>query len=129
MYILIETTTSSSRANKYQRGDSFITDENRGKESSPRMVLSRASWTVEILNVRWPFIMWRSKEVQFDWWIKLQQLRVFKDKNKKQVICWYYIQNKNKTIHPEYFDANNVFLHSIIHNLKNKPNMFQDLSI
>ena len=31
-------------------------------------------------------------------------------------------------IHPEYFDANNIFSHSFIHNLKHKPNMVQDMS-
>ena len=31
-------------------------------------------------------------------------------------------------IHPEYFDANNIFSHPFIYNLKYKPNMFQDLS-
>ena len=32
-------------------------------------------------------------------------------------------------IHPEYFDANNIFSHSFIHNIKHKPNMVQYLSI
>ena len=32
-------------------------------------------------------------------------------------------------IHPEYFDANNIFSHSFIHNLRHKPNMVKDLSI
>ena len=31
-------------------------------------------------------------------------------------------------IHQEYFDANNIFSHSFIQNIKHKPNMVQDLS-
>ena len=31
-------------------------------------------------------------------------------------------------IHPEYFDANIIFPHPFIQNLKHKPKMFQDLS-
>ena len=92
MYILIETTRSSSRTNKYQIGYSLRTDENKGKKISPIIGWFCASVTVEILNVRWPFITWRSKEVQVDWSIKLQKLHAFKEKDKKQVFCWYYIQ-------------------------------------
>ena len=32
-------------------------------------------------------------------------------------------------IHPEYFDAKNIFSHPFIQNLKHKPNMVQNLSI
>ena len=74
MDILIKTTISSSRNNKDQRGYSFRIDENNGKKSSPRTGWFRASRTVEIFNVRWPFIMWLSKDVQVDWWIKLQKI-------------------------------------------------------
>ena len=31
-------------------------------------------------------------------------------------------------IHPECFDAKNIFSHQFIQNLKHKPNMVQDLS-
>ena len=31
-------------------------------------------------------------------------------------------------IHPEYFDANNIFSHPFIQNLRHKPNMVQKLS-
>ena len=39
------------------------------------------------------------------------------------------ITNKKRKfiIHPEYFDANNIFSHPFIKNLKHKPNMVQDL--
>ena len=32
-------------------------------------------------------------------------------------------------IHPEYFDANNIFSHPFFHNIIYKPNMVQDLAI
>ena len=38
-------------------------------------------------------------------------------------------KKRNFIIHPEYFDANNIFSHIFIQNLKYKPNIFQDLSI
>ena len=31
-------------------------------------------------------------------------------------------------IHPQFSDANNIFSHPFIHNLKHKPNVVQDLS-
>ena len=74
MEILIETTRISSINNKYQRVDFFITDSNKGKNISPRMGWFLASGKVEILNVRWPFIKWLSKEVKVDWLIKLQKM-------------------------------------------------------
>ena len=59
-----------------------------------RIPLKLASGTVEILNVRWLFILWISKEGQVDWWIELQKLHAFKEKDNKQILCWYYIQKK-----------------------------------
>ena len=56
MDIFIETTKISSGNNKDQRWDSFITDENKGEESSPKMGWFCASGTVEIFNEHWPFI-------------------------------------------------------------------------
>ena len=92
MEILIKTTIISYRTNKYQRGHSFRTDEKKGKKSIPRMGWFSASGTVEILHVRWQFIKRISKEEQVDWWIKLQKLRAFKEKDNNQVLYWYYIQ-------------------------------------
>ena len=66
MEILIKKTRRFSRTNKFQIEDSFRTDEKKGKNISPRMGLFWASGTVEILNVRLPFITWRSKEGQVD---------------------------------------------------------------
>ena len=50
----------------------------------------------------------------------------FKEKANKQVLCWYY--KKRFFIRPNFFDANNIFSHPFIHNIKNKPNMVQDVS-
>ena len=65
----------------------------RGKKSIPLMGWFRDSGAVEILNVRWPFITWISKEGKFDLWIKLQKLHAFKEKCNRQIICWYYIKS------------------------------------
>ena len=62
-------------------------DENKGKNSIPRMGWFHASGIAEIINVCWPFIMWISKKGQVDWWIKIQKLYVFKEKYNKQVLC------------------------------------------
>ena len=82
----------SSRNNKDQKGYLFITDEKKGKKSSPRMEWFCASVIVEILDVCWLLITWWSQEGKVDWWIKLQKLRTFKDKDNKQVLCWYYLK-------------------------------------
>ena len=111
-----------------QRGYSFRTDEKEGKKSIPIMGWFRASVTVEILNVRWLFITWLSKEGKVYWWIKLQKFRAFKDNDNKQVLCWYYMQKRKFIIHPEYFYVNNIFLRQFIQNIKHKSNMVQNLS-
>ena len=94
MDIIIEKTIIYYRNNKDQRGDFFRTYEKKGKKSSPRMVWFCTTGTVEILNVRWAFITWWSNKGQVYWWIKLQKLRAFKEKENKQFICWYYIKKK-----------------------------------
>ena len=80
---------SCSWFDKYWTDDSFRTDKNKNKKSSPRMRWFCASGTVEILIVCWMFIAWRSKEVQVDLWIKLQELHAFKEKDNEQVLCCY----------------------------------------
>ena len=59
---------------------------------------------------------------------KLQNLHVYKYKYDKQVFNWYYIHKKKFIIHPEYFDANNIFSRPVFHHLKHKSNMVQNLS-
>ena len=54
-------------------------------------------------------------------------MRTFKEKENKQVLCWYNIKRRF-IIHPEYFYAKNIFSHPFIQILKHKPNMVQDLS-
>ena len=76
------------------QGYLFWTDENKNKKSIPWMGLFCASGTVEILNVHWPFITWRFKRGQVDWWIKLQNIHASEEKDKREVLCWYYIQER-----------------------------------
>ena len=83
-------TKISSRTKKYQIEDFFITNEKKGKKIRPRMGWFRSSGKVEILNVCWPLITLRSKYGKSDRWTKLHKLNAFKDKDNKQVICWYY---------------------------------------
>ena len=52
MDVLIERKRRYSRNKKDQRGDLVITDEKKGKKSSPRMRKFCASGTFQILNVR-----------------------------------------------------------------------------
>ena len=44
--------------------------------------------------------------------------------------CFVDITDKKRQliIHAEYFDANNIFSHPFIQNLKRKPNMIHDMS-
>ena len=102
MDIIIKKIRSSSITNKYQRGGLFRTDKKKGKNINPWMVIFRASGTVKIHNVCWPFIAWRSKEGQVDWWIKLLKRREFKKKYNKQVLCWYYIKKRRFIINHEF---------------------------
>ena len=88
MDIPTKKTRSYSINNKYQRGYLFRTGGNKGKNSSPRMGWYRASITVGIFNVSWPFITRWSKEGQVEWWIKLQKMRAFKEKDNNKVLCF-----------------------------------------
>ena len=40
----------------------------------------------------------------------------------------YIIKRRKVITHPVYFNADNIFSHPFIQNLKHKPNMVQDLS-
>ena len=50
-----------------------------------------------------------------------------KDKTSKLCVGITYKQ-RNFIIHPKYFNANNIFSHLFIQNIKHKPNMVHDLS-
>ena len=52
---------------------------------------------------------------------------MFKGKDNKQFICWYYKKKKKFNIHEEYFDTKSIFLHPFIQNLKHKPNKVHEL--
>ena len=51
--------------------------------------------------------------------------------NKKTTSKFFFgttYRKRKFIIHPKYFDANNIFSHPFIQNLKHKPNMVQELS-
>ena len=87
----------------------------------------RASGTVEILNVRWLFIPWWSKEGQVYWWIKLQNCVRLRRKKTSKFFVGISSKKRKFIIHPEFFDANNIISDPFIENLKRKPNMVHDL--
>ena len=51
-----------------------------------------------------------------------------KRKTISKLIVGITYKKRKFIINPEYFDANNIFSHPFIQNLKYKPNMVQDLS-
>ena len=52
-----------------------------------------------------------------------------KRKTTKNFFVGITYKKRKFIIYPEYFDANNIFSHPFIQNLKHKPNMVQDLKI
>ena len=129
MNILIETTRNFSRNNKHQRGDSFRTYGKEGKKSIPRMGWFIASGIVEIINVRWPFITWWSKKGNLINELNLKNCVHLKIKTTSKFFVGITYKKIGFIIHPEFFDAKNIFSHPFIQNLKHKPNMVQDMSI
>ena len=53
-------------------------------------------------------------------------MRLRRDTTRKLFVSTAYIKWEF-IIHPKYFDANNIFSHPVIQNLKHKQNMVQDL--
>ena len=58
--------------------------------------------------------------------LNFKNLRAFIEKDNKQVLCWI---PKKCIIHRKFFDANNIFSHLFIQNIKHKPILVHDLSI
>ena len=90
MNILIETTRSSSRTNKDQSGDYFRIDEKKGKESSSRLgnfVLQEQLKSLMYIDRSSHGDPNKDKFIDE---LKFIKLREFKDKENKQVLCWYY---------------------------------------
>ena len=52
-------------------------------------------------------------------------MRLKRNKTNKLFVGITY---KKVIIHPEYFNANNIFSHPFIQNIKRKPNMVQEMS-
>ena len=123
MEIIIEKTRSYSRTNKDQIGDSFRTDEKKGKHSSPRMVWFCDSRTVEILNVRWPFIHGNPNKDKLTDEINFKNCIRLRRKTESKFFAGIIYKKREFIIYPEYFDTNNIFSHPFIQNLKHKPNV------
>ena len=51
-----------------------------------------------------------------------------KRKTTRKLFVGITYKKRKFIIHTEYFNANNIFSHPFIQNLKHKPNMVQDLS-
>ena len=49
-------------------------------------------------------------------------------KKKNEFFVGITYQKRKFIIHPEHFDANDIFSDPFIQNIKHKPNMIQDLS-
>ena len=62
-----------------------------------------------------------------DWWIKVQNCLHLK-RNKTSKFFVGITKKKEFIIYPELFDANNIFSHLFIQNIKHKTNMVQYLS-
>ena len=60
MDILIETTRIPSKNNKDQRGDSFITDEKKGKKNSP------LEWDDFVLQEQFKYLMYIDRLLRSD---------------------------------------------------------------
>ena len=52
-----------------------------------------------------------------------------KRKTTRKLFVGVTYKKRKSIIHPEYFDANTIFSHPFIQNIKHIPNMVQDLSI
>ena len=58
--------------------------------------------------------------------LKFKNCVRLKRKTTSKFIVGITYRKRKFLIHPEYFDANNIFSHSFIQNLNNKPNMVQE---
>ena len=113
MDILIEKTRSSSRNNKYQRGDSFRTDEKKEKKTS----LEWDDFVIQeqlksLMYVNCPLRGYPKKDNFID---KLNFKNCVRfNRNTKSKFFVGITTTKNCMIHPECFGANNIFSHPFI---------------
>ena len=128
MDIPIKTTRMYSRKNKDRRGDLFRTNKKKVERISPRMGWFCASGPVEIIYIRWPFIMWWSKEGQVDWLINFTKCRQLKIIQKINFFVGITDKRRKYIIHPEFMVANHKIADQFIQNLKSNPNKLHDLT-
>ena len=84
--------------------------------------------TIEIRNVCLPFISWRSqKNNKLVDELNSKNCMCLKINTTSKLFFGITYKKRNIIIHPETFDANNIFSRPLIQNLKHKPNMYQDL--
>ena len=69
-----------------------------------------------------------SKKYKFIDELNLENCVYLRRKTTSKLFVGIAYKTINFIIHPEYFDASNIFSYPFIHNLKNKPNMVQYLS-
>ena len=128
MDILIETTRCLSINNKYQGGDSFRTYENKGK-------IVALEWDDFVLREQLKSLIYVDRSLRGDPdkdelidELNFKNCVSLKRKTTSKLFVGLTYKKRKFIIHPEFFDANNIFSHPFIQNLKHKPNIIQDLS-
>ena len=105
----------------------FRTDEKKGKRES-------LEWDDIVLQEQLKSLMCVERSLRGD----TNKDKLIDELNFKNCVClnrketrklFFGITKKRFIIHPEFFDASNIFLHPFIKNLKHKLNIVQNLSI
>ena len=68
------------------------------------------------------------KKYKFIYELNFKNCVRLKRKTTSKLFVGLTYKKRKFIIHPEFFDANNIFSHPFIQNLKHKPNIVQDLS-
>ena len=128
MYILIKTTRISSRNNNSKEGICL-------EQTKIKVTRSALEWDDFVLQEQLKYLIYvdhslcgdpkKDKfidELNFKNWLRLKR------KKTRKLFVGITYKKRKFMIHPEFFDASNIFSHLFINNLKHKPNMVQDLS-
>ena len=128
MDILVETTRSSSRTNKDQRGYLFRTDEKKVEKEALK-------WDYFVLKEELKSLMYVNRSLRGDPRkdklmdkLNFKNCMRFKRKTTSVFFVGITVKRRKFIIHPRYFDANNIFSRQFIQNLKHRSNVFQYLS-
>ena len=68
------------------------------------------------------------KKYKFIYELNFKNCMRFKRKTTSTICFGITFKGRKFTINAEYLDANNIFSHQFLHNLKHRPNIIQDLS-